>query len=97
MESSFRPLSRWIGSYTNIAKLLLRKIEVFPAPPEVDRELYVVLVGRLTRDAEFPAPSEVDRELHLIDELYPEGIEETFPAPLEVDRYLYQKAWLLYE
>ena len=35
--------------------------------------------------ATFPAPIEVDRDIYLIDELYPEGIEEIFPAPSEVD------------
>ena len=39
-------------------------LDKFPAPLEVDRELYTVsLVGRLAREP-FPAPLEVDRELY---------------------------------
>ena len=36
----------------------------FPAPREVDRELYIYLSSNAAYDLEFPTPPEVDRELY---------------------------------
>ena len=60
-------------------------LDKFPAPREVDRELYTVsLVGRLAREP-FPAPLEVDRELYKLQ--YEWGwYPVLFPAPREGGR-----------
>ena len=61
----------------------------FPAPREVDRELYNLdnslwyFLKRL-----FPAPLEVDRELYAC-ETQCDDTTFSFPVPLEVDRELY--------
>ena len=36
----------------------------FPAPREVDRELYIRMKEAEAREKQFPAPREVDRELY---------------------------------
>ena len=63
----FRPLSRWIGSYTNAAETTTVWDIVFPAPLEVDRFLYKVAWKRdFELSQKFPAPLEVDRFLYEI-------------------------------
>ena len=62
---SFRPLARLIGSYTNTFEEKELTIDfAFPAPLEVDRELYIYLSSNAAYDLEFPTPPEVDRELY---------------------------------
>ena len=54
----FRPLSRWIGSYTNLdefAKAIGR--DVFPSPREVDRFLYVLQSIRKLLEEAVSVPS----------------------------------------
>ena len=63
----FRPLSRWIGSYTNAAETTTVWDIVFPSPLEVDRFLYKVAWKRdFELSQKFPAPLEVDRFLYEI-------------------------------
>ena len=59
----FRPLARWIGSYTVQTKTM-EKITTFPAPREVDRFLYTPSFAKRVIPTEFPAPLEVDRYLY---------------------------------
>ena len=40
MHYSFRPLSRWIGSYTGDYNVVSVILDLFPAPLKVDRFLY---------------------------------------------------------
>ena len=41
-------------------------VDMFPAPPEVDKYLYIKLLDKITKWFLFPAPLEVDRELYLV-------------------------------
>ena len=57
-NNCFRPLSRWIGSYTNLeefAKAIGR--DVFPSPREVDRFLYVLQSIRKLLEEAVSVPS----------------------------------------
>ena len=66
MGCRFRPLSRWIGSYTWDYDLQHTKNFKFPAPLEVDRFLYKMIINKKREQSEtFPSPLEVDRFLYL--------------------------------
>ena len=86
----FRPLSRQIGSYTGSMQTGWVKYYEFPAPFEVDRELFIwedlFEQNGLPR---FPAPLEVDTYLYKRTEVYEAIDKALFPAPSEVDRFLY--------
>ena len=45
MSQGFRPLSRLIGGYTSFENINKINVIGFPAPLEVDRELYMILDG----------------------------------------------------
>ena len=86
----FRPLARQIGIYTQTDILVIAPtLEMFPAPFEVDRQLYGNMKLEYgSKSQAFPAPREVDRQLYVRDGQEIQ-IGEQFPAPREVDRYLY--------
>ena len=86
----FRPLARWIGSYTSTGDFLTGKRVMFPSPREVDRFLYqLIREGNLPVET-FPSPLEVDRFLYRSIPGFEESDSPTqFPSPLEVDRFLY--------
>ena len=62
----------------------------FPAPREVDRQLYLQFTEPKAEKLSFPAPPEVDKYLYikLLDKITKWFL---FPAPLEVDRQLYEE------
>ena len=65
VDPSFRPLARWIGSYTKEGTIMMNFIKKFPSPREVDRFLYQeVCFDELLDFSEFPSPLEVDRFLY---------------------------------
>ena len=91
LQGSFRPLSRWIGSYTTVLNDLLWFEPEFPSPLEVDSFLYnMKLVKTYKEMVEFPSPLEVDRFLYGNKMKTLEKLFEKFPSPLEVDRFLYK-------
>ena len=67
------------------------KPELFPAPCEVDRYLYIVFYNYTYElDILFPAPTEVGRYLYDKGETFEQAMSyPAFPAPREVDRFLY--------
>ena len=69
-------------------------LDKFPAPREVDRELYVI--SRIFKYATslFPAPREVDRELYIYLSSNA-AYDLEFPTPPEVDRELYKKIFII--
>ena len=60
----FRPLSRWIGSYTDERFKKPWDKTKFPAPLEVDRYLYLIIRRTKNPFEQFPAPRKVDRFLY---------------------------------
>ena len=73
----------------NNNSLAILAINAFPAPREVDRELYISFLKKHSKFAGFPAPREVDRVLYTVS-LVGRLAREPLPAPREVDRYLYK-------
>ena len=63
-QSSFRPLSRWIGSYTDELPNYDEQDQWFPSPLEVDRFLYDMEKVEKITNLKFPSPLEVDRFLY---------------------------------
>ena len=61
----------------------------FPAPLEVDRELYTTTKTAKFAGIQFPAPREVDRELYNAHKKERES-SFLFSPPREVDRDLYE-------
>ena len=63
----------------------------FPAPLEVDRELYFTAEERaILSQRGFPAPSEVDGDLYrVVNDPTTAGLTDGFPTPREVVRELY--------
>ena len=91
-QASFRPLARLIGSYTKKIGLGYLKRRQFPAPLEVNKQLYKKPASKIVpfqpRNDKFPAPLEVDRYLYeILSKIWYYGT--LFPAPREVDRELY--------
>ena len=68
---------------------------MFPAPLEVDREIYDTFRILSTKVSSFPAPLEVDRDLYTRIPVFHQMFSALkFPAPLEVDRELYKEVCL---
>ena len=69
-QASFRPLARLIGSYTKKIGLGYLKRRQFPAPLEVNKQLYKKPASKIVpfqpRNDKFPAPLEVDRQLYTL-------------------------------
>ena len=85
----FRPLPRWIGSFTlGFEKNIDVSIYAFPSPREVDRVFYDK--PEFTVEPEgvmFPSPTEVNTLFYA--EIFGKVIEKGFPSPTEVDRLVY--------
>ena len=86
---SFRPLARQIGSYTRSKKKFNERNWIeFPAPLEVDRELYPKLSELLKLHSERFRP--LSRQIGSYTySIYGYCRFIMFPAPLKVDRQLY--------
>ena len=67
----------------------MNKAKEFPAPTEVDRELYDWITMNKEISDRFPAPFEVDRFLYECT-YFINDMGGWFPAPREVDREIYQ-------
>ncbi len=61
----------------------------FPAPREVDRELYIRMKEAEAREKQFPAPREVNRFFYNDAKQAGSVMTYLFPAPREVNRRLY--------
>ena len=61
----------------------------FPAPYEVDREIYTIISSIILVVKRFPATLEVDRYLYALKEVGGLDAVKKLPAPREVDRELY--------
>ena len=70
----------------NNNSLAILAINAFPAPREVDRELYISFLKKHSKFAGFPAPREVDRVLYTVS-LVGRLAREPLPAPREVNRF----------
>ena len=89
----FRPVARWIGSFTLVLeKNIDVSIYAFPSPLEVDRWLYEDLRWFQNLERGFrPLAGWIGcstRNMALTDT----HVLGAFPAPLEVDRFLYKPA-----
>ena len=66
---------------------------MFPAPREVDMDLYSATKKEPSKVTKgFPAPFEVDRELYKTF-IFGQSNRTVFPASREVDRELYRKVF----
>ena len=85
----FRPLSRWIGSYTLCQSIKSQWSECFRPLARWIGSYTVLRLKQNYATHKFPSPLEVDRFLY--DSVFADEnrLAYVFPSPLEVDRFLY--------
>ena len=87
---SFRPLSRQIGSCTWSASSVASPYKAFPAPFEVDKELYERVSEDMDKILDGFRPLARQIGSYTFSALTKDKVLSiTFPAPREVDRQLY--------